>query len=75
MTLPEITQENFRLLLPGKIAVIVEKRMEEQLCTAKEALLSFYHSKLYRELENEKTKRWWESPAQLYADWTEDYLM
>jgi hypothetical protein len=71
MTPPEITQENFRLLLPGKIAAIVEMRREEMHCTAKEALLEFYRSPLYHELENEKTKRWWESPAQLYADWTE----
>ncbi|GHU16530.1 hypothetical protein FACS1894163_06060 [Spirochaetia bacterium] len=66
-----ITQDNFRLLLPGKIAAIVEKRREDRHCTSKEALLSFYCSKLYHELENEKTKRWWESPAQLYADWTD----
>jgi hypothetical protein len=70
MTIPEITQENFRLLLPGKIAAIVEKRREEQHCSSKEALLAFYSSKLYHELENEKTKRWWESPSQLYASWS-----
>ncbi|MDR1899529.1 MAG: hypothetical protein LBQ55_05940 [Treponema sp.] len=65
----DITQENFRLLLPGKIAAIVEKRREERHCSSKEALLAFYRSALYRELENEQTKRWWESPAQLYRDW------
>ncbi|MHC6203607.1 hypothetical protein ACYULU_10480 [Breznakiellaceae bacterium SP9] len=69
MNLAPITQENFRLLLPGKIAVIVEMRMEEDPCTAKEALLEFYHSKLYHELENEKTKWWWLSPLQLYLKW------
>jgi hypothetical protein len=71
MTLQEITQENVRLLLPGKIAAIVEKARVDRHCTSKEALLSFYQSELYRELENEKTKRWWESPSQLYADWVE----
>jgi hypothetical protein len=64
-----ITQENFRLLLPGKIAALVEMRREERQCSSKEALSAFYHSALYRELENEATKRWWESPAQLYRDW------
>jgi hypothetical protein len=69
---PEITQDNFRLLLPGKIAAIVGKILEERHCSPKEALLLFYRSELYRELENEKTKRWWESPMQLYADWVEE---
>jgi hypothetical protein len=69
MSIPEITQENFRLLLPGKIAAIVEKWREKEHCSSKEALLAFYSSKLYHELENEKTKRWWESPVQLYASW------
>ncbi|MDR0876503.1 MAG: hypothetical protein LBN21_00505 [Treponema sp.] len=71
MITPEITQENFRLLLPGKIAAIVEKRKQESHCSSKEAVLSFYRSDLYQELENEKTKRWWESPVQLYAEWTD----
>jgi hypothetical protein len=65
----DITQENFRMLLPGKIAAIVEKRRAERGGSPKEALLAFYRSSLYRELENEATKRWWESPAQLYSDW------
>jgi hypothetical protein len=65
----DINQENFRLLLPGKIAALVERRREERRCSPKEALLDFYCSGLYRELENEETKRWWESPAQLYQDW------
>jgi hypothetical protein len=64
-----ITQENFRLLLPGKIAAIVEMRREERRCSSREALAAFYRSSLYRELENEETKRWRESPAQLYRDW------
>jgi hypothetical protein len=65
----DINQENFRMLLPGKIAAVVEKRKEERSCSSKEALLDFYHSSLYRELENEATKRWWESPEHLYRDW------
>jgi hypothetical protein len=64
-----ITRENFRLLLPGKIAAIVEKHREARGCSSKDALLAFYRSSLYRELENEETKRWWESPTQLYQDW------
>jgi hypothetical protein len=64
-----ITPENFRLLLPGKIAAIIEMRREARHCSSREALSAFYRSRLYRELEHEETKRWWESPAQLYRDW------
>jgi hypothetical protein len=68
---PEITQENFRLLLPGKIASVAEKIAADRKCSPKEALQTFYASALYRQLENEKTKRWWESPLQLYQDFIE----
>jgi hypothetical protein len=64
-----VTRENFRLLLPGKIAAIVEMYREVRHCSSREALSAFYRSSLYRELEDEETKRWWESPAQLYRDW------
>ncbi|MDR2172502.1 MAG: hypothetical protein LBP59_20365 [Planctomycetaceae bacterium] len=70
MRSPEITQKNVRLLLPGKIAAVAVKIRDEKNCSDKEALLEFYNSELYRELECEETKRWWESPAQLYADFT-----
>ncbi|MDR1269197.1 MAG: hypothetical protein LBK82_06705 [Planctomycetaceae bacterium] len=63
---PEITQENFRILLPGKIAFIVDQICEVKGCSIKAALLEFYNSKLYSELEIEKTKRWWQSPMQLF---------
>ncbi|MDR1923188.1 MAG: hypothetical protein LBQ66_02345 [Planctomycetaceae bacterium] len=68
MNLPEITQQNFRILLPGKIAAVVEKIQEAKNCSDKAALLEFYNSELYQELEIEATKRWWESPAQLYSE-------
>jgi hypothetical protein len=68
VNLSEITQQNFRVLLPGKIAQIVVKICQSRRCSAKTAILEFYNSKLYRELEIEETKRWWESPAQLYSE-------
>ncbi|MGL4944040.1 MAG: hypothetical protein ACRC46_12715 [Thermoguttaceae bacterium] len=66
--MPEITQKNFRALLPCKIAAVVEKIRDEKKLSSKEALLVFYDSDVYRELEIEETKCWWESPAQLYRD-------
>jgi hypothetical protein len=68
VNLPEITQQNFRVLLPGKIAAVVAKICESRKCSAQTALLEFYKSEIYRELEIEETKRWWESPAQLYLE-------
>jgi hypothetical protein len=68
MITDKITQENFRILLPGKIAAVAEKIAADRHCSLKEALITFYLSDLYRELETEKTKRWWESPSQLYWD-------
>ncbi|MDR1453998.1 MAG: hypothetical protein LBJ25_08520 [Candidatus Margulisbacteria bacterium] len=64
--MPEITQENFRSLLPGKIAMVAAKLAENQNCTHQEALLKFYYSAVYRDLEREETKTWRESPLQLY---------
>ncbi|MGL4593862.1 MAG: DUF3791 domain-containing protein, partial [Thermoguttaceae bacterium] len=46
-----ITQKNFRALLPGKIADVVEKIRLEKNISSKEALLFFYSSEVYRELE------------------------
>ncbi|MDR0338630.1 MAG: hypothetical protein LBI18_16280 [Planctomycetaceae bacterium] len=66
--LPEITQQNFRALLPAKIAAIVAKICEAKKCSAKNAILEFYQSEIYRELEIEETKYWWKSPAQLYFE-------
>ncbi|MDR1997817.1 MAG: hypothetical protein LBQ83_05800 [Candidatus Margulisbacteria bacterium] len=64
--MPEITQENFRVLLPGKIAKTAEICAQIQNCSPKEALLKIYFSAAYRELEQEQTKLWWSSPLQLY---------
>jgi hypothetical protein len=70
---PKITQENFRILLPGKIAVIIDQICEAKGCSIKTALLDFYNSKLYSELEIEKTKRWWQSPMQLFNELQESH--
>ncbi len=68
MDIPEMTQEKLRVLLPAKIAAVVVMLAEHWKCSPKEALVKFYLSDFYRELEDEKTKRWWESPVQLYRD-------
>ena len=47
----EITQENVRLLIPGKAARMATLIAAHRHITPKAALLAFYHSKTYRELE------------------------
>jgi hypothetical protein len=68
--IPEhITQENFRVLLPAKIAQTAALIAEETHASIADTLVDFYLSPLYRELETEDTKRWWESPLQLCRDY------
>ena len=64
----QVTQKNLRTLLPGKIARATMLLAEDMQCTPKEALLRFYRSKVYKELEIEQTKRWWQSPLELFED-------
>ncbi len=62
----EINQENVRLLIPGKAAAVAARISENERLSPKDALLKFYHSKVYAQLEDESTKVWHYSPAQLW---------
>ena len=63
-----VTQENLRSILPGKIARTIMLISEEEKSSVKNALLKFYKSSVYKELEIEQTKRWWQSSLQLFED-------
>ena len=63
----EITQENVRLLIPGKAARVAILIAAHRHITPKAALLAFYRSKTYRLLERESSKYWHYSPEQLFA--------
>ena len=63
----QITQKNVRLLIPGKAAGVAVLMSEKRSISPKAALLAFYHSKTYRELERESSKYWHYSPEQLYV--------
>jgi len=63
----EITQQNVRLLIPGKAAQVASMIAAKRNISLKTALLSFYRSKTYQELERESSKYWHYSPAQLFA--------
>ena len=62
----QITQKNVRLLIPGKAAGVAVLMSEKRSISPKAALLAFYRSKTYRELERESSKYWHYSPEQLY---------
>ena len=63
----EITQSNVRLLIPGKAARMATLIAAHRHISPKAALLAFYRSKTYRELERESSKYWHYSPEQLFA--------
>lgn len=64
----QVTQENLRSILPGKIARTIMLISEEEKSSVKNALLKFYKSRVYKELEIEQTKRWWQSSLELFED-------
>ena len=63
--MPEVSQENFRALLPGKIARIILLACESTGRPPEDEFRQFYSSDTYRELERESSKYWWMSPEQL----------
>ncbi len=64
----EINQSNFRSLLPIKEANVIMKIKQSENLTLKEAYEKFFSSEIYRELEREETKRWWQSAEQIFED-------
>ena len=64
-SMPEITQKNFRILLPGKIASAVMIASSRFGRDCFDVAKQFYDSPIYAELERESSKCWWMSPSQL----------
>ena len=69
MKFPKITQNNFRMLLPAKIAMTVEMIAKHEQIMPIKAMVNFYHSRTYSSLEKEATKFWWMSPLQLFREY------
>ena len=63
----KITQNNVRLLIPGKAARMAILLAEHLHLSPKSALLAFYRSRTYQTLERESSKYWHYSPEQLFA--------
>lgn len=64
----EVNQNNLRSLLPEKESRVIQMIKQKHSVSLKEAYLRFYSSDVYKKLENEQTKCWWLSAAQLFED-------
>ncbi len=69
--IPEITNKNLYLLLPGKIAAVVEQYIADNGVSILDGLLKFYNSSTYSNLEKEQTKLWHLGPVGLYEEFVE----
>lgn len=68
MTLPKITQDNVHLFIPLKAAMVSERFARKHGISEKDALLKFYNSRTYDNLEREDTKLWYEGVNYLYME-------
>ena len=65
-TMSEITQQNLYLLLPFKVSWVADMLAEDEHISTIEAIRRVYSSAMYKQLEQESTKRWHEGPVSLY---------
>jgi hypothetical protein len=72
MMIPEITNANLYLLLPGKVADVAMRVAQHDKIPALEALRHFYASNTYKQMEKEETKIWHMGPVALFQDYLEN---
>ena len=61
-----VTQDNLYLLLPFKVSWVVDMLSADKHISTIEAIRRVYSSDMYKQLEQESTKRWHEGPVSLY---------
>ena len=59
------SQEDLGKILPSKIALIADLLAKRHGKDPVTVMMDFYRSKTYALLQNESTKYWWFSPAEL----------
>ena len=62
----KLTQDNLYLLLPGKVLAVAEMYARHHDVSVLDAMRKVYSSDMYKQLEQESTKRWHEGPVSLY---------
>ena len=65
----EVNQNNLHLLLPSKASWLADMLCAEKHISVIEAMRLIYSSDMYKQLEQECTKRWHEGPVALYQEW------
>ena len=61
-----VTQDNLYLLLPFKVSWVADMLSADEHISTIEAIRRVYSSAMYKQLEQESTKRWHEGPVSLY---------
>lgn len=68
-----VTQENIRSIIPAKAARVASIFSERKNVPPLQALIDFYETDIYKALEREESKVWWQSAEEIERDW-EDSL-
>lgn len=63
-----LTQDNLYLLLPGKVLAVAEMYARHHDVSVLDAMRKVYASDMYKQLEQESTKRWYEGPVSLFQN-------
>lgn len=63
-----LTQDNLYLLLPGKVLAVAEMYARHHDVSVLDAMRRVYAFDMYKQLEQESTKRWHEGPVSLYQN-------
>ena len=70
--IPKITSKNLHIFIPRKVAVLVCRYAAQANISPKEALMTFYNSKTYNTLSQEKSKLWYFGDNYLYEEFLEN---
>ena len=70
----KVTQNNLHLLLPSKVSWLADMLCAAMHISVIEAMRQIYSSDMYKQLEQESTKRWHEGPVALYQEWMKNTI-
>ena len=66
MKRPQVTQENVRLFIPGKVAKVCGELSRTENLSLTESILRVYNSPVYETLSRESSKLWQEGWVCIY---------
>ena len=71
--IPEMSDKNLYLLLPGKVAAVVEQYVDDHCVSVLDGLRKLCNSSTYQKLEKKQTKLWHLGPVVLYQEFQENF--